>query len=160
MADPVSHTDAMPGREVADRAPAPLDIGVDEEGVGYARADLEDALARIRGTIGPRGAEDVGRRQELRPAASDDERQLVGEIRALSERVDRLATIAEAVDRRTTDLSVASSRYEERLGHLSGAMEKSRAAHDRSASRILWLTVAVAALAVLLGVSIVLDSLG
>jgi hypothetical protein len=159
MADPINDTDEERGQDAADRERSPQDVAVDEDAVGYARADLVDALSRIRGTLGPRGVGDRDRDTGLR-LMPGDEWQLVGEIRALSDRVDRLATIAEAADQRATDLSLASSRYEERLGHLSEAMERSRAAHDRAASRILWLTVAVAALAVILGVSVLLRSVG
>lgn len=158
MVDPLRDDDPMPGHEAADPARSPSDVRVDEEAVGYARADLEDALARIRGTIGPSGLGDLDPGPALRPVP-DDERRLIEQIRALGDRVERLAAIAEAATERTTDLSTASSRVDERVNRLTDAIEKAQAAQDRSDERMRWLSVAVAVLTVILAASLVVDVL-
>jgi hypothetical protein len=155
MADPLRETDALPVQEAVDRDASPREVQADEEAAGYARADLEDALARIRGTIGAHALADIDSGQDPR-RTSDDERRVLEEIRSLGDRVERLATVTEAAAERTTDLS---SRAEERGRRLTDAIEKLQAAQDRADVRMRWLSVAVAVLAVILGASLVIDLL-
>ena len=143
--DPEGATFVRTGREV----------GGDEEPVGYARADLRDALARIRDTMGPRALDDLGRGRSIDRTA--DGSMWLEEVRALGAKVYRLNALLEAASDSTRSLAAASTRNEERLASLSSRIDDAQAAQDRASSRLWGLSIAGVVLGVVACALLIVD---
>ena len=127
----------------------------DEDAVGYARADLKDALARIRDSMGPRSLDDLDRGGAIERSA--DERLLIEDVKALGAKLDDLIALAESASVSTGSLAAASTRNEERLAEVTVRFDDVQAAQSRASARLLGLTIALIVLAVIVVAQLVID---
>jgi hypothetical protein len=154
MTDQSRESGAILDAEAAPQGrPAPA--ALEDEGVGYARADLKDALARIRDTAGPMK---LGEAERSRSAEDpEDEGTLVDQVRALGAKVDRLIDVVESARASTGSAVTASATVDEHLAGLSARIEEAQATQARADGRLLGLSIAVVVLTVVVLALLVVD---
>jgi hypothetical protein len=147
MTDQTRESGAILEPEAAPPGRPGLPATADDEGVGYARADLRDALARIRDAAGPRSV-DVGDRGRSTERTADD-RILIEEVTALGARVDRLVELVESARESGASALAATKTVEDRLAGLSVRSQEAQATQARANARLFGLSVALVVLTVI-----------
>ena len=155
MTDPTRDPGAILDPEAALSDRAGLTGSTEDEAVGYARADLSDALARIRATAGSIHIGDAERVPSME--RSNAEERLADEVRALGAKVDRLVELAESARESTTSARAAAVAVEERLAGVTARIEEAQATQARADARLVRLSTVVTVLTVIVLALLVAD---